>query len=75
MKHYAIGSGLSHLGNLLALADLLSFLYQKFVVVRIGAEIFIAVFDDNKLSVTAKSTSLIDDAPRRAREHRGAELS
>ena len=61
MKPHALGSGATHLGNALADFYFVSFLDQYSVVVGIGAQVSLVVFDDNKLTISDESTAGIDN--------------
>ncbi len=56
-----VGIGVAHLGDLLTLGDLLSFLHQDVPVVRVRRQVGTVVLDDDELAVAAQAGARVDD--------------
>ena len=75
MQHHLVGVGVAHLGDLLALRDLLAFLHQDLAVVRVRRQPRRVVLDDDELAVAADARSRRRrPCPRRSRRPAGPAL-
>lgn len=64
MELYPISAAAAHGGNFLTTFYHITFFNVNPIGVRVGTEKIAIVFDDNKLTITAKSTTLIHDLAR-----------
>jgi hypothetical protein len=63
MQSCRAGSGATHGSDFLPRFNFLLFPDQHCIVMSVGTQVIIVVFDDNKITVTAQRVTGIDDAP------------
>ena len=64
----------AHLRDFLPYLDLLPLLHQQPAVVTVGANVGIAMFDDQQFAIAAKATTGVNDSPIRRSQNRLAQF-
>ena len=70
MKRNLIGVGVAHLGNFLSLFDQLIFLDQEHLVVSVGAEVGLVVFQNDQIAIAPESRACVNHFPICRGKHR-----